>query len=48
MKQYYESPEIALFRLSAAVLTSSQPDPEDWETEIIGSEDDYNANSDET
>ena len=48
MKKYYDSPEIALFRLSAAVLTSSQPDPDEWETEIIGSDDDYNANSDDT
>ena len=47
MKKYYDSPEIALFRLTATVLTSSQPDPDEWETEIIGSDDDYNANSDD-
>ena len=48
MKKYYDSPEIALFCLTATVITNSQPDPDEWETEIIGSDDDFNANSDDT
>ncbi len=46
MKKYNE-PEIALFRLSAVVMTASG-DPDEWETDIIGSEDDYEEQSDDT
>ena len=44
----YMKPELEFLRLTAACIFTASGDPDEWETDIVTPEDDYNADSDDT